>query len=147
MNETIGEPASMPEAESAMGEERYRFTPYGLVGGEEGVRRLVDRFYEIMDEEPAAAGIRAMHGADLAPIRQRFFEFMSAWLGGPQTYFERADRPCIRSAHRPYPIGPAERDQWLMCMHRALAEVGASEETRRLLEQPLLRMADMLRSR
>jgi hemoglobin len=143
MSETISDPETAPEG----AEERYRFTPYWMVGGEEGVRRLVDRFYDIMDEEPAAAGIRAMHGADLGPIRERLFEFLSGWLGGPPTYFERADRPCIRGAHRPFPIGPAERDQWLMCMHRALADVGIPEETRRILEQPFFRIADMLRSR
>lgn len=122
-------------------------TAYELLGGEEGVRRLCVRFYEIMDEEPAAARIRVMHGENLGPIQEKLFEFMSGWLGGPPLFFERADRPCIRSVHRPFPIGEAERDQWLMCMHRALAEVGVAEEIRRFLEQPLFRLADMMRSR
>lgn len=122
-------------------------TPYDLVGGAEAVRHLADRLYDIMDEAPEAAGIRAMHGDDLRPIKDSLFEFLSAWLGGPQTYFERADRPCIRSAHRPFAIGPAERDQWLTCMRRALVETGVPEPVRKLLDQPLFRMADMLRSR
>ena len=143
MSETIGEAATPPEA----ARERAPVTPYDLVGGAEGVRRLAIRFYEIMNEEPAAAGIRAMHGRNLGPIKERLFEFLSAWLGGPRDYFERPDRPCIRGAHRPFAIGPAERDQWLMCMHRALAETGVHEEVRRALEQPFFRMADMLRSR
>ena len=33
-------------------------TAYQLLGGEEGVRRLVDHFYQIMDTDPAAAPIR-----------------------------------------------------------------------------------------
>lgn len=122
-------------------------TPYDLMGGADAVRRLAERLYDIMDEAPEAAGIRAMHGNDLRPIKDSLFEFLSAWLGGPQTYFERADRPCIRSAHRSFAIGPAERDQWLSCMNRALVETGVPAPVRKLLEQPLFRMADMLRSR
>lgn len=122
-------------------------TPYDLMGGADAVHRLAERLYDIMDEAPEAAGIRAMHGDDLRPIKESLFEFLSAWLGGPQDYFRRADRPCIRSAHRSFAIGPAERDQWLMCMNRALAETDVPEPVRKLLEQPLFRMADMLRSR
>jgi truncated hemoglobin YjbI len=36
-------------------------TAYDLVGGEPAVRRLVDRFYDLMDTAPEAAGIRALH--------------------------------------------------------------------------------------
>ncbi len=43
-------------------------TPYELLGGEPGVRALVDRFYDIMDRDPAMAPLRALHAADLAPI-------------------------------------------------------------------------------
>ena len=31
---------------------------FELLGGESGVRTLVDRFYDLMDLEPAFAGIR-----------------------------------------------------------------------------------------
>jgi hypothetical protein len=59
---------------------------YDLVGGEASLARLVDRFYEIMDSEPAAAGIRAIHRGGLAPIRERLFAFLSGWLGGTRPY-------------------------------------------------------------
>jgi hemoglobin len=116
--------------------------PYEAMGGEAGVRRLVDRFYHIMDTDPAAAAIRAMHGADLNPMRQKLFEFMSGWLGGPRLY-----NSCIMSAHRPYTIGTAERDQWLMCMRQAMAEAEVSPAVQTLLEKPLSSMADFMRSR
>ena len=35
-------------------------TPYEMMGGADAIRRVVDRFYDIMDSDPAAAGIRAM---------------------------------------------------------------------------------------
>ena len=46
-----------------------------------------------------------MHAPDLAPMRQKLFEFMSGWLGGPNLYFARSDRKCMVSAHAPYDIG------------------------------------------
>ncbi|MCY1427542.1 hypothetical protein D9M71_433910 [compost metagenome] len=49
--------------------------------------------------------------------------------------------------HRPFAIGPKERDQWLLCMDRALEQVGASEEVKTMLKQPLQAIADMIRNR
>jgi hemoglobin len=88
-------------------------TPYHRIGGEATVRRLADRFYAIMDSDPGASRIRAMHEPDLAPIRQILFEFLSNWLGGPPLYFIRPEPRCIMSAHRRYAIGDAERDEWI----------------------------------
>ncbi len=42
-------------------------TPYDRVGGAAGVRRLVARFYALMDTLPEAAAARAVHAADLGP--------------------------------------------------------------------------------
>jgi hemoglobin len=121
-------------------------TPYELIGGETTVRRLADRFYEIMDTDPGAARIRAMHGEDLAPIRQLLFEFLSGWLGGPPLYFKRPEHRCIMSAHRPYAIGDVERDEWMMCMRQAMDECVLPAEMRALLDQAFSRMANLFRS-
>lgn len=117
-------------------------TPYMLIGAEAGLRALVDRFYDIMDTEPAAAGIRAMHAADLGPMRQALFEFMSGWLGGPRLYSR-----CVMSAHRQFSIGVDERDQWLMCMRRALSDAQVDPSVEKMLQQPLFAIADALRNR
>jgi len=121
--------------------------PYELLGGEEAVRRLVNRFYDLMETSPEAGALRAMHAADLSPMREKLCDFLSGWLGGPRRYFARPDRKCMTSAHRPFAIGTAERDQWLACMNRALIDIGADEQTRGLLVQPLFRVADALRNR
>ena len=120
-------------------------TPYELIGGEAGVRQLTDRFYDIMDTSPGARRIRAMHGNDLSPIRQLLFEFLSGWLGGPSLYFSRPEHRCIMSAHRPFAIGKAERDEWMLCMRTALAESTLPPEIRALVDQGFLRMADSFR--
>ncbi|MFM1815161.1 MAG: putative hemoglobin protein trHb [Pseudomonadota bacterium] len=122
-------------------------TPYELVGGEEAVRRLVDRFYDLMDSDPRAAGIRAMHAADLSPMRERLFEFLSGWLGGPPLYFQRPGRNCIMSAHRPFAIGESERDQWMMCMRQAMDDCGVPVEVRKMIDVPLERMANAFRNK
>jgi hemoglobin len=122
-------------------------TPYDIIGGEAMVRRIVERFYDIMDSAPEAAGIRAMHGRDLSPMRERLFEFLSGWLGGPPLYFQRPGHKCIMSAHRPFAIGQAERDQWMACMRQAMADCGVPDEVRGLLDRPFLRMAEAFRNR
>lgn len=122
-------------------------SPYEIIGGATMVRRIVDRFYDIMDSDPSAARIRAMHAHDLAPMRDRLFEFLSGWLGGPPLYFQRPDRKCIVSAHRPFAIGERERDEWMMCIRRAMEDCGVSEEVRTLLDKPFLRMCDAFRNR
>ncbi|QWG22183.1 group II truncated hemoglobin [Bradyrhizobium sediminis] len=136
----------MTASESTSEAPKIEVTPYELIGGEATVRRLADRFYEIMDTDPGVARIRAMHGQDLAPIRQLLFEFLSGWLGGPPLYFKRPEHHCIMSAHRPYAIGDVERDEWMMCMRRAMDDCGLPAETRALLDQAFLRMANVFRS-
>ncbi|MDR3419572.1 MAG: group II truncated hemoglobin [Nevskia sp.] len=122
-------------------------TPYQLLGGEAGIRRLADEFYEAMDRLPEAAAIRAMHAGDLAPIKQKLFEYLSGWLGGPHLYVARYGSFCLMGPHARYAIGPAERDQWLLCMREALRRVEAPPEVVQMLEKPLARFADALRTR
>ncbi|HEY6609684.1 MAG TPA: group II truncated hemoglobin [Pseudomonas sp.] len=122
-------------------------TPYELLGGEDGVRRLCEAFYDCMEQLPEAADLRRMHGEDLSGIRQKLFEFLSGWLGGPHLYAQKYGSICMTGPHRPFAIGPKERDQWLLCMDRALEQVGASEEVKTMLKQPLQAIADMIRNR
>lgn len=97
-------------------------TPYERLGGEDGVRRLVDRFYDVMDTLPEARPIRDMHPDDLGHARQRLFEFLSGWLGGPQLYWERHGHPRLRRRHMPFPIDRAAAAQWMRCMGIAMEE-------------------------
>lgn len=122
-------------------------TPYQLLGGEPGIRALAEAFYDIMDELPEAATIRAMHAEDLGDIKQKLFEYLSGWLGGPPLYLEKRGTVCLTSPHAPYRIGPDERDQWLLCMEKALERIGASDEVRQMVRQPFFRIADTIRNK
>jgi hemoglobin len=53
---------------------------------------------------------------------------------------------CLTEPHAAYAIGPAERDQWLHCMIVALDRIGASEEVKAMLREPLFRIADTVRN-
>jgi hemoglobin len=95
---------------------------YELIGGETALRTLVDRFYDVMDSAPEATQIRALHPKSLELSREKLFMFLSGWSGGPSLYIEKHGHPRLRQRHMPFPIGKAERDQWLWCMDKALAE-------------------------
>ncbi len=96
-------------------------TSFRAAGGVEGLRRLVDDFYDIMDREPLAATIRHMHPADLTVSRDKLTLFLCAWLGGPKLYREKYGPIRIPVAHAHLRIDEAERDAWLECMRQAIA--------------------------
>jgi hemoglobin len=121
-------------------------TPYEWIGGEQKVRALVERFYDLMDLEPGYAALRAAHGSTLEQARQRLFWFLSGWLGGPQHYTDRFGHPRLRMRHMPFRIGIQERDQWLACMDQAMGEVGIDEKLRARLRDSLFQTADWMRN-
>lgn len=122
-------------------------TPYQLLGGEAGVRHLAETFYEVMDELPQAEKIRQMHAASLSDVKQKLFEYLAGWLGGPQHHYQQKyGTVCLTKPHKPFQIGPAERDQWLLCMDEALRRIGASEELKAMLKEPMFVLADTVRN-
>jgi hemoglobin len=121
-------------------------TLYDRLGGGPGVRALVDRFYDRMDAWPGAAGIRAMHPADLAESREKLYDFLCGWTGGPQRYVAKHGHPRLRARHLPFPIASPEAAQWMACMRHALAEV-PDEEARRAMDEALAQVADHMRNR
>lgn len=121
-------------------------TPFEWIGGEEKVKALVERFYDLMDLEPKYAALRASHGSDLERARQNLFWFLCGWLGGPQHYTERFGHPRLRMRHMPFRIGILERDQWLACMDQAMGEVGVDETLRARLKASFFQTADWMRN-
>lgn len=121
-------------------------TPYQILG-KDGIRRLADAFYDVMDERPQAATIRAMHAENMDLIKDKLYEYLTGWMGGPPLYSAKYGTVCLTDPHKPYPIGPDERDQWLDCMHEALERIDASQELKDMLRQPLFLIADTVRNR
>jgi hemoglobin len=119
---------------------------YELIGGETGIRRLVDRFYDLMDASPEAVNVRALHAASLKASREKLFLYLSYWTGGPQTYVERHGNPMLRARHLPFRISTRERDEWLWCMDQALTEHDMPGTLREALRERLHGLADHMRN-
>ena len=126
---------------------RPKATPYELIGGEAKLREMVERFYQLMDTQPALAGIRKLHPTPLDTSVEKLFMFLSGWLGGPQLYMEKFGHPMLRARHLPFAIGKDERDQWMAGMSLAMEQVGIAPEVREALEAAFYRTADWMRNR
>ena len=122
-------------------------THYELLGGDAGIRRLVDRFYDLMDTAPEAATVRALHATSLKASREKLYLFLTGWTGGPPVYVERFGHPRLRMRHMPFAIAERERDEWLWCMDRALDEQEMPGELREALRGKLHALADHMRNR
>jgi hemoglobin len=121
-------------------------THFERIGGSEKIQALVDAFYGHMDELPEVYGIRKMHAEDLAGSRQKLYDFLNGWMGGPPLYTDKYGHPMLRRRHLHFGIGDAERDQWLMCMKLALADVVESEPLRDELYAAFVKVADHMRN-
>ena len=121
-------------------------SPFDLIGGESGVRALVERFYDLMELEPGYAVLRGVHGPDLASARDKLFWFLCGWLGGPQHFVERFGHPRLRARHMPFEIGIQERDQWLACMDQAMADVELEAGLCEQLQRSFFQTADWMRN-
>jgi hemoglobin len=67
-------------------------------------------------------------------------------MGGPQLYVAKHGHPMLRRRHLPFPIGDAERDQWMHCMKLALDEVVEDDTLRNELHQAFFKVADHMRN-
>ena len=56
-------------ADKRPGEYGYEDASFRAMGGEPGIKKLVDHFYDAMEENPRAREIREMHPADLGLAR------------------------------------------------------------------------------
>ena len=126
-----------------MSEQRAReISSYERIGSEEGLWKLVNTFYENMETLPEAKTIRGLHPKDLRSAREKLIIFLSGWLGGPDRYIAAFGHPGLRARHLPFPIGEVERDQWLMCMCKALDEIPIDNAFREQLIMAFSQTAD-----
>ena len=114
-------------------------------GGEAGIRRLVDRFFDLMMERPDAAVILGMHPRDLEGSRDKLARFLCGWLGGPKRYAEKYGPIKIPRAHARFPIGTREAEAWLDCMAAALIDQPMAEDFKIYLLRELRVPAERIR--
>lgn len=116
-------------------------TPFEAIGGEVAVSRLVNRFYDLMEQEPDYAALRAMHAPDLSDMRASLTGFLTGWLGGPRDWFAAHPGVCIMSAHAQIAVTPDTARQWVAAMGRALDETPMDEAVREAINAAFSRMA------
>ena len=122
-------------------------TPYQRLGEAEGVRRLVERFYHVMDTDPRARAVRAVHGPSLSEASGKLQDFLAGWLGGPPLYVLKYGHPRMRMRHMSFAIGKMEMEQWLYCMGKAMDEQGVAPSLRTELEAAFTGLAERIRNR
>lgn len=117
-------------------------SPYDRIGGIAGLRQITDRFYDLMDKDPAFRALRAMHAPDLAPMRESLPGFLAGWAGGPRDWFDANPGKCMMSMHKPFAITRETAEQWAEAMTRAIADVApADTEIANALGEVLAQMA------
>ena len=121
-------------------------TPYEVLGGEVVVRALANAFYTCMDTNEAYAELRAIHDSELTPMQEKFFKFLSGWLGGPQLYVAEHGHPRLRMRHAPFSIDESMRDQWLACMAEAMDLCGIEGDVRSFLDARFAHVANFMRN-
>jgi hemoglobin len=135
-----------PEADLETIEKPRPTTPYDRLGGLPVLQQIANRFYDLMDEDPAYAELRAMHAPDLSHMRSSLAHFLMGWSGGPRDWFEANPGRCMMSVHKPFTISHDVAGQWAQAMRRAIEGVlGESDpplaaEMARVLEQLALGM-------
>lgn len=122
-------------------------TLYEAIGGDDTVKALTRRFYQLMDELPEAARCRAIHPADLSGSEAKLYDYLTGYLGGPPVYVEKYGHPRLRARHFSAPIGVAERDEWLLCFRQAMDDTIANPKLRDIIWPPIERLAFHMQNR
>lgn len=122
-------------------------TLYQAIGGDATIRRLVRRFYELMDTLPEARHVRGVHPPSLASAEEKLYEYLTGYLGGPPLYTEKYGHPRLRSRHFVASIGPLERNEWILCFKQAMEETIEHPKLRDIIWAPIEKLAFHMQNR
>lgn len=118
---------------------------FDRLGGAAVVRRIVDRFYDLMETDPAYKALRDLHAPDLGPMRESLSGFLTGWLGGPRDWFEARPGTCMMSMHSGVAVDGATAAQWREAMARALADAKAEPAIADLMNGAFSRISENMR--
>ena len=116
-------------------------------GGDSGIKKLVDCFFERMGTDPRFSTIYNMHPDDIEVSIDKLARFLCGWLGGPKRYQEKYGSINIPAVHQHLAIGIAERDQWLTCMKESIDEQAYEADFKEYLITQLGIPAEIVRQR
>lgn len=121
-------------------------TMLARLGGEEALRALVERFYDLVETAPEGETLRRLHlrGQGVGHARQEQFNFLCGFLGGRAHYREKHGHMDVRLIHAHVPISAQDAEDWLTLMERAMAGRGHGGPEFDTLRAALRRVALML---
>ncbi len=90
---------------------------YQSIGSEEPYYRLVEHFYQGVENDPV---LRPLYPEELTDAKRKLALYLIYRTGGARTYEEERGHPRMRGRHMPFKIGQKERDAWMVNMNRAL---------------------------
>lgn len=116
------------------------------LGGEEKVRELVERFYDLIETLPEGRHILHLHfrGHGMSHVRVEQFKFLCGFFGGPRYYAEEHGHMNLRELHDHVEIRPEDARNWLFCMDRAMTDCRIEGPVRDKLTTAFTRAAQML---
>lgn len=109
-------------------------TLYEALGGERGIRQIVETFYPLVQRDPK---IGPLFPEDIDPVKEKQFLFLTQFFGGPPLYSMQYGHPMMRARHLPVPITVERADAWLSCMREALTQIGIDPELKEIVLERL----------
>lgn len=122
---------------------------FAELGGEETIRRLVETFYDIVEQDADAEPLHRLHlrGHGVAHSREEQFNYLCGFFGGPSHYVQKHGHSRLKEIHEHVEIGPVERDLWLSCMQRAVEKADIAENWREMVMRHFGFAAETARNR
>lgn len=87
--------------------------------GPERLRLIVDTFYEHVFNNEV---IGDLFETDKSLIRDKQYQFLTQFLGGPSLYSDSYGHPKMRMRHLPHKITEEAKEEWLRLMRLAIFE-------------------------
>lgn len=107
---------------------------YDNLGGEKGVRALVESFYPIVQQNEQLA---PLFPEDIQPVIDKQYMFLSQFFGGPGLFSEAFGHPMMRARHMHFEVTVERAEAWLACMDQALTQIGVEEPLHAFILQRL----------
>lgn len=114
-----------PGGAPALGGPATRRRLFEALGGRENVEKVVDRFYDRIDEDPE---LRPIFPASMAVGRARQKLFLEEWLGGEPRYSREIGPWQLRRRHAPFRVTEDGATRWIDHMESALRDCGAPDD-------------------
>lgn len=116
-------------------------TPYMMIGGEVGVKALANAFYDEMETNPHLQELLAIHQLPLDNIREKFFQYLSGWMGGPPLFEEKYGHPRLRQRHMHVKVTKKQAELWMLCMNNAMNKTVEDKQLKDHLRQAFGQLA------